>query len=210
MFAATAQSLPQYNHSSKKVVLGHGIDIDFWTKNNSSAERLPVAELVSVHRICRSKRIEIGILALKFLPVDYRLTIYGRDVEKDYFAELKQLVKDNNLEARVNFAGPVPMAELKNIYGRYRLLVNMASETIDKTMLEAMLFGLYPVTTKGNSQAIGLPVYPADDEPETIAHFILDQTWAAYGQNELLAIIKDKHSLPALVKNMADYIRAGN
>src|SRR3989338_3874231 len=30
LFAATKQSLPQYEGSPKKVITGHGIDVDFW------------------------------------------------------------------------------------------------------------------------------------------------------------------------------------
>lgn len=210
MFAATKQSLPQYEGSPKKIILGHGIDMDFWTHDMKKEEILPEFNLVSVHRICRSKRSEIAIKALLHLPKEYNLTIYGRDVEKDYYQELLDLVKEHKLESRVKFAGPVPMHKLKDVYGKYRLMVNMAPETIDKTVLEGMVFGVYPVTTKGNSIAVGLPLYPADDKPETVAKFILDKTWAPYGRNELAKIVKEKHSLEALVRNMGKYIMPGN
>jgi glycosyltransferase involved in cell wall biosynthesis len=210
MFAATPQSLPQFNGSPKKVVLGHGIDVDFWLAGaDMSAEKKSEAELLTVHRICRSKRAEIGIKALLSLPQEYTLTIYGRDVEKDYASELRELVAREHLQSRVTFAGPVPMYELKKIYPQYRIVVNMASETIDKTMVEAMLFGIYPVTTKGNSIAIGLPVYPENDEPETIARFIKDRAWAQYDAAFLQNIVRSRHSLPSLVSAMSAYIAPG-
>lgn len=209
MFAATKQSLPQFEGNPKKVILGHGIDIDFWTKDFKDIQKLPETELVTIHRICRSKRAEIGVKAIDLLPKEYRLSIYGRDVEKDYARELRELVKEKNLGERVKFAGPLPMHALKQIYPKYRVMINMASETIDKTMLEGMLFGVYPVTTKGNSIAIGLPVYPKDDEPQTIADFILKGNWKKYDQQFLADIVKEKHSLSVLVSNMAEYIRNG-
>ena len=88
-------------------------------------------------------------------------------------------------------------------------MVNMASETIDKTMCEAMLCGAYPVTTKGNSTAMGLPVYPENDEPETIAKFILEGKWRGYSREHLASIVKEHHSLESLIKKMGEYIRAG-
>lgn len=209
MFAATSQSLPQYNGNSKKTVVGHGIDTRFWHQENSQENNASPYNLVSVHRICRSKRLELGILALKFLPETYTLTVYGRDVEKDYFAELQLLIKENNLKKRVRFMGPVPMSDLKNIYPSYRLMINMAKETIDKTMLESMLFGIYPITTPRNSEAIGLPVYPGGETPEDIARFISTGTWSSYKNDDLKTIVEKKHGLKSLVRTMLAYIVSG-
>lgn len=120
MFAATAQSLPQYEGSPKKVITGHGIDLGFWQKAPAvGILRRPAHDLVSIHRICRSKRLEIGIQALKFLPAEYNLTIYGRDVEKDYYRELLEMVKKEGLVERVRFMGPLPMPRLKEIYRHF-------------------------------------------------------------------------------------------
>lgn len=211
LFAATPQSLPQYTGNPKKIILGHGIDIDFWQsldiiqKDNTCDEH----HLVSIHRICRSKRLDLAIETLQYLPEAYDLTIYGRDVEKDYYQELQQLVRGLGLEHRVHFMGPVPMAELLSIYPRFRLMINMASETIDKTMLEGMLFGVYPITTRGNSEAIGLPVSPLVDDPKTLAAFIQKEDWKPYSRKQLVDIVSEKHSLPRLIEKMNEYIKPG-
>lgn len=212
MFAATKQSLPQYNNSEKKVVTGHGIDIDFWLSDKDGRKSIGkdfLYNLVSVHRICRSKRLELAILSLKYLPKEYNLTVYGRDVEKDYYQELQDLVKKEKLENRVKFKGPVPMQKLKKIYPNFKIMVNMAPETIDKTILEGMLFGVYPITTKSNSLVIGLPVYPKDDQAKTIAKFILAGEWKKFSAEYLQNIIKEKHSLPALISEINSYIKKG-
>lgn len=211
MFAATAQSLPQYNKNPKKIITGHGIDIDFWLKNSETQESSVIKkeDLCSIFRICRSKRLELGILSLKYLPPEYNLTIYGRDVEGDYYQEIQALIGKENLTARVHFKGPIPMAELKNVYPGFRIMINMASETIDKTMLEGMLFGIYPVTTAGNSQAIGLPVWPAKDSPEDIARFVSRGEWKKYDKEYLQNIVRKKHGLSALIGKMLTYINEG-
>ena len=209
MFAATKQSLPQYDHTDKKVVPGHGIDVNFWLKGVQEETPEDYRKLLTLHSICRSKRFELVIQSLLHLDDAYTVTVYGRDVEKDYYAELQDLVKELHLEARVTFAGPVPMEELKQVYGKHRLMVNMASETIDKTMLECMLFGLYPVTTPGNSKAMSLPIHPKDETPEGIAAFIKEKTWEQYNRNYLKNLVKEKHGLPALVQKMSVYIKKG-
>ncbi|MBI4268466.1 glycosyltransferase family 4 protein, partial [Candidatus Uhrbacteria bacterium] len=198
LFAATRQSLPQYEGSPKKVITGHGIDVDFWRSTPSENNQSP-QKLLTVHRLCRSKRLEFGIMALKYLPEEYSLTVYGRDVEKDYVQELLELVTAERLEHRVTFKGPLPMHQLKEVYAQHRVMVNMASETIDKTMLEGMLFGVYPITTKTNSEAIGLPASIGRDDPKEIAKFILSEKWKPYDSVYLANIVKDRHSLSSLV-----------
>ena len=211
LFAATKQSMPQYEGSPKKIITGHGIDMNFWAESLSGGENKNAPyNLLTVHRLCRSKRLELGILALKYLPEEYTLTVYGRDVEPDYLQELHALVEKEKLEERVKFMGPVPMAKLKDIYGHYRLMVNMASETIDKTMLEAMLFGLYPITTQANSVAIGLPASINNDDPKEIADFILGEEWKKYDAPFLKNIVKERHSLESLIRQMNKYIIPGN
>jgi len=210
MFAATKQSLPQYEGSPKKVVTGHGIDLNFWLKDmditeNKNSEK----SLLTIHRLCRSKRLGLGIKALHLLPEDFKLDVYGRDVEQDYADEMRVLVKSEKLENRVDFKGSLPMPEVKNLYKKYRIMVNMASETIDKTILEGMLFGVYPITTRGNSEAIGLPISIQNDDSKEIADFILQKKWQQYDVGYLQNIVKERHSLSALIKKMNKYIILG-
>ncbi len=211
LFAATSQSLPQYEGNPKKVITGHGIDMSYWlTERTQQPETTrPIHNLVAIHRLCRSKRLELGISALTYLPHEYTLAVYGRDVEKDYVQEMTALVAREGLSSRVVFQGPRPMAELKNIYPQYRVMVNMASETIDKTMLEAMVFGIYPVTTPANSQAIGLPLWPQEESPQAIAEFIHRGEWQKYSGEFLQAIVRERHSLPSLISKMLKYVISG-
>lgn len=204
MFAATKQSLPQYEGNSKKVVTGHGVDTRYWHHENECASE---KSLLMVHRLSRSKRVELGIKALLYLPTEYTLTIYGRPVDPEYYAELQALVREHNLSERINFKGSLPMPELRAVYPQYRIMVNMASETIDKTMLEAMCNGVFPVTTSGNTEAIGLPTRIEADTPEAIAKFILSGSVQRFSQSNLLEIVDKGHSLQGLVKKMSEYIK---
>lgn len=208
LFAATAQSLPHYKKNSKKIVLGHGIDTVFW-KGTSTVHNQSLYELIAVHRLSRSKRIEVALQTLALLPVEYTLTVYGRAIDPEYFEELQKLSDRLGISSRVRFMGSVPMPALKTIYPRHRLMINMAPETIDKTMLEGMLFGVYPITTPANAQAIGLSVFPPDENPASIAAFITDHVWKAESPDHLLQTVEQKHSLTALVVKMNRYIMYG-
>lgn len=213
MFCATKECLPHYEGDPRKVVTGHGIDTNFWnTPDVPSAEREPVAHLLAVHRISRSKRFDLVLRALALLPPGYHLTHYGRpqDPRTDpaYGDELRDLVKNLHLEHRVTFMGSVPMPELRNVYPRFTSFINLVPKTIDKTVLEAMYCGLTPIITRGHADAIGYPDAPADDSPESIAAFI--ETLVPKSRSELRKIVMDGHSLNALIEKMAVYIRPGS
>jgi len=207
-FCATPQSLPQYMNSKKKIVVGHGIDTAFWTRRQNTC--LDPYDLLMVHRLSRSKRVEIVLRALKILPEKFRLEIYGIEAEPDYVAELKSSVSKLNLNSRVTFHGTVPMRELPQVYARHSLILNMASETIDKTMLEAMTCGCYPVTTAANARAIGILGSPQSDTPEAVAKFIEEHsTKSPMSPDEMFRVVAEKHSLEGLVKKMGEFVRSG-
>lgn len=226
LFCATEQSMPQYPPTSsgqataKKIVVGHGIDLSFWPKRENKC--VDPYRLLGVFRISRSKRLELCIRALTLLPSAYIWQIYGIEAEPDYVAEMKALVRELGLESRVTFHGTAKLLDLPEIFSRHRLILNMASETIDKTMLEAMTCGCYPVTTARNAAAIGLrsygsygrqvgiPFAPAEDTPEAIAAFIQEYREDAPLQpDEMYRIVEERHSLKSLIGKMDRYIRAG-
>jgi glycosyltransferase involved in cell wall biosynthesis len=208
MFCATVQSLPQYAQSPKKIVTGHGIDLEVWPRRPNSA--LEPHRLLVVHRLSRSKRLERSIRALTFLPHEFTIDVYGIEAEPEYVAELRHLVQRLGLESRVTFHGTVPSKELPALYGSHRLLLNMASETIDKTMLEAMTCGCYPVTTPGNAQAIGIKQAPVSDTPEAIAEFVLRYAHEApLSPDAMYKIVEEQHSLQSLIVKMDAFIREG-
>lgn len=220
-FAATPQSLPQYGASPKKTITGHGIDLQFWPKRTNTCE--DPRELLVVHRLSRSKRLELVLRAMPLLESSYTLDIYGIEAEPGYVSEMKALVQELHLQDRVTFHGTVPMADLPAIYTAHQLILNMASETIDKTMLEAMTCGCYPVTTLHNARAIGLAdavsarknedltPAPEADTPEAIAAFILEHSGdTPLTADEMYDVVSKRHSLSALIQRMGKYIKEGD
>lgn len=201
LFAATPQSMPDFEGNPKKVILGHGIDRTFW-KGMTEDNRCSPHKLLTVHRLSKSKRLELVIDALAILPPVYTLDVYGRDVDPAYFELLQQRVKEAGLDKRITFHGAVPMHALKEVYPNHRLMINMAPDTIDKTMLEVMMYGIYPVTTPENSRAIGLPVYPTEETPAAIAAFIQSEEWVSYNTKDLKTIIQERHSLETLAEKL--------
>lgn len=207
-FCATPQSLPQYQSSPKKTVVGHGIDLSVWMKRRNLCQN-PYRLLV-VHRLSRSKRLELSIKALLHLDPRFTLDVYGIEAEPDYVTELRALITSLKLGSRITFHGTVPMTKLPEMYTRHRLILNMASETIDKTMLEAMTCGCFPVTTKANAEAIGLEHAPETDTPEAIAAFVREHAERVpVDADEMYRIVAEGHSLTGLIENMGRYMREG-
>ncbi len=212
MFAATAESMPQFDGDPRKIVTGHGIDTSYWNVAEiPDAEREPATHLLAVHRISRSKRLDIVIRALARLPSEYTLTHYGRPLDpKDdiaYEQELKKLIVDLGLENRVRFMGSVPGPKLREIYPRYRVYVNAVPKTIDKAVLEAMYCGCTPVVMRGQADAIGGLTFPQGETPEALAEYI--RNLRVMPRAELRQIIDERHSLRRLVRVMSEYIRKG-
>lgn len=213
MFAATVESLPQFNGDPRKVVTGHGVDTKFWdVPVLPDTEREPATHLLAVHRISRSKRLDIVLRALALLPNEYRLTHYGRPLDPTndlaYEKELHELVKTLGIQDRVRFMGSVPMPQLRGIYPKYRVFVNVVPRTIDKSVLEAMSCGLTPVIMRGQAEAIGYPDTPKDETPEALAEFI--RNLKLKSREELRTLVEERHGLDRLIEKMAVYIRPGN
>lgn len=207
-FCATPQSLPQFDGSEKKIVVGHGIDLAVWPRRANTCS--DPHRLLVVHRLSRSKRLELCIRALTLLDDACTIDVYGIEAEPEYVSELKKLVSDLKLSSRVTFHGSIPMTDLPKIYTQHRLILNMASETIDKTMLEAMTCGCYPVTTKANAQAIGISEAPIEDTPEAIADFIHTfSDTSPMTADALYQMVQEHHSLEGLMKKMDGYIKEG-
>lgn len=210
MFAATDQSMPQYRKNPRRVIVGHGIDTKFWRLNNTERRSLrPETHLLMVHRLSRSKRVELGIQALAFLPQVYTLTIVGRAIDSGYFQELQDLIIRLGLERRVEFVGPKTSVELKQIYPQFSVMINMAPETIDKTMLEALRMGVSLLTTSANAIAIGEPALGVGETPIDLAQAVLDRNWSKLEKQTLANLVESKHSLEKLVRSMSYYVGPG-
>ncbi|MFQ5456381.1 MAG: glycosyltransferase family 4 protein [Nitrospirota bacterium] len=136
--------------SKKKIVVGHGIDTEYFRAAESDlCSDINSFNLLSVGRISPSKDYETMIKAINILvkqnKVPYiKLKIVGspfwntkKDVE--YFNKIKSLSEILGLQKYVEFCGDTPYREVVEHYQNCCLSIN-ASHTgsVDKAVLEAM------------------------------------------------------------------------
>lgn len=132
--------------SRKKVVLGHGIDVDNF--NCSIKELNQPVKIIHIGRITPIKNCDVlievmaklnsfGILAeLKFVGEP----IYEAD--KLYKKKLEELVVRLKLQDKVIFVGPIAYCNLPKVYCEGDLTVNLApTGGMDKVVLESLSSG---------------------------------------------------------------------
>lgn len=134
-----------------------GVDCEVFSPNKTKNSS---PQLLYVGRIVEWKRIHLAIEAIRLLKNNgfpkAHLNIIGPIFSEAYFRELKNLVKDGNLEPNVSFLGHKPHSELP-IYFQEADLFTLPSdkETFGMVMIEAMACGT-PVA------GIDCPGGPAD------------------------------------------------
>ena len=147
IFTASKES---FRLPSKKLeIIGHGIDIEFFTPD----QNLPRGNhWLSVGRLTASKRHDLAIRAAHEASVPLRIAGEGSEREN-----LKKLAEE--LRADVAFLGPLTQARLRDEYRRAAKLIHR-SETgsLDKVVLEAAACGC-PVDTT-DSALVQLPLSP--------------------------------------------------
>ncbi len=123
--------------SSKVRVMGHGIDTEFFSPNESVTRGNWV---LSVGRLMQSKRHDI---AIRIATHDNReLRVAGEGPERKNLESLA-----HELGTRVRFLGGLAQAQLRDEYQRAAYLVHTSkSGSLDKVVLEALACGL-PIKT---------------------------------------------------------------
>ena len=124
------------------VVVPHGVDRTYLSSNqNSDREKF----LLSVSDIYVQKNFIALIRAIANLREripDIQLKVAGSPVDADYYAKLKALITEQQLEEHVEFLGQVSRVELTELYGRCRIFVFPSTvETFGNPLVEAMACG---------------------------------------------------------------------
>lgn len=151
IFTASKKS---FRLSNKKVrVMGHGIDTDFFTPDQTISR---TATVLSVGRLTKSKRHDLVIQAA--VGAGRKLRIAGEGPERK---QLESLARE--LHAQVAFLGALSQSQLRDEYRRASYLVH-TSETgsLDKVVLEALACGTPVVTDDPNLAS--LPLDASDPE----------------------------------------------
>ena len=145
MVASVATAYPY--RKDKLVVVGQGIDTDFFCPNGSHPEEPPM--ILCVGRLSPVKDHPTLIRAAALLRERYqkpfRVVILGGPAgprDEPYARSLHQLVEELNLRDIVSFHPPVPQSTLLNWYRRCTVLVNMTpTGSGDKVVWEVMACG---------------------------------------------------------------------
>ncbi len=145
MVASVATAYPY--RKDKLVVVGQGIDTDFFCPNGSHPEEPPM--ILCVGRLSPVKDHPTLIRAAALLrerwQKPFRVVILGGPAgpkDEPYVRSLHQLVEELNLQDIVSFHPPVPQSALPNWYRRCTVHVNLTPTGFgDKVAWEAMACG---------------------------------------------------------------------
>jgi len=155
--------------ADKRVVVGHGIDVNKFTPRLS--EESGTITVISVGRITPSKGHAIILEAIADLICEgynLRLEIIGGVIQRrhePYLSRLKKMALEFGVRHRIEFIGPVPYNEMPQYFHQAEILVNAVPfGSLDKVILEAMASCIVPLTS--NSAFLG--VFPGEFSKELI------------------------------------------
>ncbi|QDV06793.1 D-inositol-3-phosphate glycosyltransferase [Planctomycetes bacterium Poly30] len=143
--AFTASDLSLRVDTPKKIVTGHGIDLDHFDVPPVGEFEDGRIQLLSVGRLTPAKDPLTTLEAVSHLRdegLDVRLTWAGSPLARgddDYEAMVHRAVSGRDLDGVVEFVGAVPYPRIPQMFGAADLFVN-ASRTgsVDKVVLESM------------------------------------------------------------------------
>jgi glycosyltransferase involved in cell wall biosynthesis len=213
-----ASSQSGFTVQTKKLrIIGQGIDVARF-RPAARRERTQSFTLLTTGRISSIKRLELLIKALSLLPErlpDGR-AIIARYVgapltprDQLYAEELRRLSLARGLNARVEFLDAVPFRSIDELYRRADLFVNCSdTDSVDKTVLEAMSSGLPVVTSNAAFDEVFDRAYAAKYRIKKGSHETLARTIEALLQmsdeerkllgHDLRRIVCRDHSLDSL------------
>lgn len=205
-------TLEGFRIKSKKVmIVGQGIDMDFFKPDNS--KRPNCLSILSVGRIAPIKNYEVLIYAAKILRdegVVFYITIIGEPVftkDFEYESGLKNIVSKMGLDQHISFIGKVINKELPSYYQSSQIFVNLGKTgSLDKTIVEAMACGSNVISS--NDAAIKfLPKELVIDgnSPKELAEKIKEISGKDFG-NELREYVEKNHSLINLVQKISSQV----
>ncbi|HOG37379.1 MAG TPA: glycosyltransferase family 4 protein [Candidatus Paceibacterota bacterium] len=146
IFTAAEESLGLL--TPKKIVMGHGIDLE---KFNCFGQKKQSNRLVILHvgRLTKIKNCIVLLNTAELLKkkgVSFELKFVGGPVtleDQDYLKFLQEFVKQAKLESFVQFVGFVSNDKMPHYYYQADLTVNLApTGGIDKAVLESMACGV--------------------------------------------------------------------
>ena len=221
----TAHEAAMRVETKKRIVVGHGIDINKFSISNfspfgGSPEGRQFSNdeitILSVGRITPSKQHDFIIRAIADLiksGYSVKLKIIGgviQEYHQEYFEYLKRLAKDLKINEKVEFLGPVSYDKMPVYLQSAEILINAVPfGGLDKVILEAMASCVIPLTSnsaftnvfpKNFSKNLVFKQNKIEDLKEKLKH-ILDKKLY---QNEMLCrelreVVVKNHDLNNLI-----------
>ena len=149
----TAHEAAMRVETKKRIVVGHGIDINKFSISNFQFSNDEIT-ILSVGRITPSKGHDFIIRAIADLiksGYSVKLKIIGgviQEYHQEYFEYLKRLAKDLKINEKVEFLGPVSYDKMPVYLQSAEILINAVPfGGLDKVILEAMASCVIPLTS---------------------------------------------------------------
>ena len=149
----TAHEAAMRVETKKRIVVGHGIDINKFSISNFQFSNDEIT-ILSVGRITPSKGHDFIIRAIADLiksGYSIKLKIIGgviQEYHQEYFEYLKRLAKDLKINEKVEFLGPVSYDKMPVYLQSAEILINAVPfGGLDKVILEAMASCVIPLTS---------------------------------------------------------------
>jgi glycosyltransferase involved in cell wall biosynthesis len=141
LFTASAESLRL--ESPKKIVTGHGIDLEHFGEHGARPQMPP--RILSVGRITPAKdplTVLAAVAILRARGFDLHLDWAGDALaagDASYRRRVEEQIEVGGLQQRVTLHGAVPYREIPALYRRASVVVNASTTgSVDKVVLEAM------------------------------------------------------------------------
>ena len=202
VFSATEYGLPR--SSRRRVILGHGVDTNFFVPAQEKRE----SDLVTtVGRITEVKHLDRVLRAFASLPGSPRLFLAGGTVTKRDVHEKERtlaLIEELHIADRVTIQA-LRNEDIRDLLQRASLFLHACDGGLDKVVLEAMACGC-PIVSSSHAASLVLPSLCQASNGTFIAQA---QKVFALGASERMHLVTDlrkraehEHSLIALVQKM--------
>lgn len=214
----TASAMSCRISSPKIYCTGHAIDTDrFIPLTDEAGDIIKKIRLLVLGRISPIKDIETVLRAALILKNNWRkswkLSVVGGPLlprDHKYLEALKGFVRENSLENKIDFMGPVLPQDVPRIYNEHDILISMSGTgSIDKSVLEAMASGSRViVANEAFAPLLPSPYFLEKREPQLLAERIKLLAKDKESNNTLRSLVVESHGLPNTIKKIADALKS--
>ncbi|PIR52892.1 hypothetical protein COU76_03895 [Candidatus Peregrinibacteria bacterium CG10_big_fil_rev_8_21_14_0_10_49_10] len=204
VFSASSHGMPLRTH--KSVVVGHGIDTDFFSPGTEPRNE---KSLITVGRITASKHLDVILRAFRELPKDYTLILAGAPItatDRTLEQDLHTQITTEGFEGRVSIRS-ANQETVRDLLQKATVFVHASETSLDKAVLEAMATGCLVVSTSEAVQPLLSPACSAT--AETLGARIQEFCELDAGERKAIASgfreqVKRDHSLQRLVERLLE------